>query len=399
MTDLFINYRRQDCPAATGRLCDRLHAELGADRVFFDVGDIVPGADFVDTLERAVAGASVVLSLVGPRWLQAAAGDGSRRLDDPQDFVRREIELALARGTPVIPVLLEGAGMPAAEALPPSLRPFARCQAVALANDRWEADLRSLLDVLAQRYGIHPDPARAQAQPAQGRTRTAPAMAAAMVADLAELLAHPRALIVRRVQDGVAAGSGGALLPALAMLLLCLLLGNLLLGVVMEGPLYRWVVPGVALGLLAAAALSAMLAAAWRAVRRAPCWRRVAPPFAYLYGGAWLYFCAGACVMLLGLELAQPHVLERYLAQAAQAGSAGLPTASALLAQALHGPGMAGFVLGLAAWLAGGAWCLRGWAVFRVALNAGRLAAWCATLLWLSLLASLGALAGWVAAA
>ncbi|WP_157269871.1 toll/interleukin-1 receptor domain-containing protein [Azohydromonas aeria] len=138
MADIFISYRRQDCPAAMGRLADRLLAEFGADRVFLDVGDIVPGADFVQTLERALASATVVLALVGPRWLQASGSDGRRRLDDPQDFVRREIELALAHGKPVIPVLLEGARMPQPQELPAALRAFASCQAVVLATDRWD---------------------------------------------------------------------------------------------------------------------------------------------------------------------------------------------------------------------------------------------------------------------
>jgi hypothetical protein len=77
---------------------------------------------------------------------------------------------------------------------------------------------------------------------------------------------------------------------------------------------------------------------------------------------------------------------------------AGLPAASALVAQATRGPALAGVALGSMVWLAGLAWCVRGWAVFRIVLGAGRLAAWGATLLWSSLLAALGMLAGWLAA-
>lgn len=392
MADLFISYRRQDCPAAMGRLADRLYAEFGADRVFLDVGDIVPGANFVETLERALAGATVVLVLVGPRWMHGTAGDGGSRLDDPQDFVRREIELALAHGKPVIPVLLEGARMPAAQALPASIQDFATCQAVVLANDRWDADIKALIDVLAARYGVHPTSPHGQ------RVKAWRHWPAELATDLAELLAHPRVLITRRVGAGADAGTSGALLHALVMLVLCLVLGNLLLGMVLDGPLYRWVAPGVALGLLTATALSAVLAATWRVVRRRPCWRRVAPPFAYLYGGVWLYFCAGAFVMLLGIELVQPHVLERFITLASQEGTPGLPAASALLEQALRGPALAGVVIGLAAWLAGLVWCIRGWGAFRVSMGSGRPAAWSATLLWMAVLAALSTLAGWLAA-
>jgi hypothetical protein len=354
--------------------------------VFLDLGDIVPGADFVQTLERALASATAVLALVGPGWLRAAAGDG-RRLDDPDDFVRREIELALRQGKPVIPVLLEGARMSGPQDLPASMRNFATCQAVALATDRWDADTAALIDVLASRYGIHPGSAHAR------HARTWWCWPARWLTDLAELLAHPRALVLRRVGNGVSAGTNAAMLRALGMLVLCLVLG-----VVLEEPLQRWVVPGVTLGLLAATALSSVLAGAWRVVRRAPCWRRIWPPLAYLFSGAWLYFCAGAFVMFLGVELVQPHVLERFLAQARQEGMAGLPAASALVAQATRGPALAGVAIGSAVWLAGLAWCVRGWAVFRIVLGAGRLAAWGATLLWLVLLAALGMLAGWLAA-
>lgn len=39
--------------------------------------------------------------------------DGVRRLDDPADYVRREIELALEADTLLVPVLVEGAAVPA----------------------------------------------------------------------------------------------------------------------------------------------------------------------------------------------------------------------------------------------------------------------------------------------
>ena len=72
--------------------------------------------------------------------MQAAAGNGSRCLNDQDDFVRREIELALRRGKAVIPVLLEDAWMPGPQDLPPSIHDFARSQAVVLTSDRWDAN-------------------------------------------------------------------------------------------------------------------------------------------------------------------------------------------------------------------------------------------------------------------
>ena len=82
---------------------------------------IEPGVDFAEEIFRAVAACKVLLAIIGPTWLTAADERGRRRLDDPDDIVRLEIEAALARGVRVIPILVEGAVMPAREDLPESL--------------------------------------------------------------------------------------------------------------------------------------------------------------------------------------------------------------------------------------------------------------------------------------
>lgn len=217
-----------------------------------------------------------------------------------------------------------------------------------------------------------------------------------MVTDLAELLIHPRALILRHCGNAVDAGSGRALLQALAMLLLCLALGNLLLGRVLDQPLHQWVPLGVTVGLLLAAALSGRLAMSWRLVRRAPGSRRVTTLFAYLYGGAWLYLCVGAFIMVVGVQWMQPDVFDRFLVQARQGGDA-LPAAFAMVVQAARGPALAAGVFANVVFLAGVVWCVRAWAVFRIALDTGRLAAAAAWLLWVGMLAGLWALAWWMA--
>jgi hypothetical protein len=90
----------------------------------------------------------VLLAVIGDRWFAAADEDGRRRLDDPGDFVRLEIEAALARGVRVIPVLVDGARVPRPDQLPPSLAALARRQAVELSHARFSSDLSSLLNVL-----------------------------------------------------------------------------------------------------------------------------------------------------------------------------------------------------------------------------------------------------------
>jgi hypothetical protein len=54
----------------------------------------------------------VLLALIGSQWVTITDEEGKRRLDDPNDFVRLEIEAALQRGVLVIPILVRGAKMP-----------------------------------------------------------------------------------------------------------------------------------------------------------------------------------------------------------------------------------------------------------------------------------------------
>src|ERR1022692_3242478 len=121
---IFISYRREDTAMAAGRLSDLLIRRFGSGRVFTDIDAIAVGEDFVDAITAAVARCNVVLVLIGSRWLASTAGAGHRRLDDPSDFVRLEIEVALARRDIfIVPVLVERARMPGAEELPVSLFP------------------------------------------------------------------------------------------------------------------------------------------------------------------------------------------------------------------------------------------------------------------------------------
>lgn len=149
MPSVFISYRRDDSAGFAGRLADALEQRLGAGAVFRDVDDIQPGADFEAVIARGLDQVRAVLVVIGPGWLDAAV-DGQRRLDRADDFVRREVEQALASGKPVVPVLVGGATMPAANALPGALRGLASRQALVLGDASWSADLARLEAVLAQ---------------------------------------------------------------------------------------------------------------------------------------------------------------------------------------------------------------------------------------------------------
>lgn len=143
---IFINYRRGDDPGTAGRLYDRLEPEFGKDNLFMDVDTIPAGADFVTVLEGWVTKCDVLLAVIGKNWLNFPDTGGGRRLDNPNDYVRFEIDAALRLGKRVIPVLVNGAQMPTAAQLPEPLKPLARRNAVRLTHERFKADVQGLVN-------------------------------------------------------------------------------------------------------------------------------------------------------------------------------------------------------------------------------------------------------------
>ena len=145
---IFISYRRDETAYPAGWLYDRLASQYGGGQVFKDVDSIKLGDDFVQVITRAVGSCDVLLALIGERWLTITDEHGRRRLDDPDDFVRLEIEAALTRNVRVIPILIDGARMPRADELPHSLVSLRRRQALELSPSRFEYDTGRLLKVL-----------------------------------------------------------------------------------------------------------------------------------------------------------------------------------------------------------------------------------------------------------
>jgi hypothetical protein len=132
---VFISYRRADSIYVTGHIYDRLISHFGDQTVFKDVDSIRLGSNFRDDLESALRRCKVVLAIIGDQWVTIKEEDGSRRLDNPKDFVRIEIESALARGIPLIPVLVQGARMPSKEDLPPGLAKLTDYQGLSVRPD------------------------------------------------------------------------------------------------------------------------------------------------------------------------------------------------------------------------------------------------------------------------
>jgi hypothetical protein len=153
---IFINYRRSDSEDICGRIYDRLVAEFDAGSVFKDVEDILPGVDFRQALEREVSSTDVMLVLIGQTWSNRV---NKARLFDPNDFVRFEIEVALKRGIPVIPLLVQRRSiMPQRRRLPDSIKDLVYRNAREIRPDPdFHRDMDRLIEGIRELFSKEPD--------------------------------------------------------------------------------------------------------------------------------------------------------------------------------------------------------------------------------------------------
>jgi hypothetical protein len=151
---IIISYRRADSDVFAGRIRDRLAACFGEDSVFIDVDNIPFGTDFRVHIQNELAKADAVLVVVGPRWLGAGKGAQSR-IKVSTDPVRIEVEAALSKGTPIVPILVGDTVMPNIEQLPESLKNFAFINAATVDTGRdFHRDLDRVIATLNTILGL-----------------------------------------------------------------------------------------------------------------------------------------------------------------------------------------------------------------------------------------------------
>jgi hypothetical protein len=119
MPRIAISYRRTDSAGTTGRIHEKLAAHFGEDDVFIDLFKIPPAIDFRQHIRETISNSEVVLAIIGRHWVD---GENRQRLNDPTDLVRIEIQTALEKLIPIIPVRVDEAVMPAAGILPQEIR-------------------------------------------------------------------------------------------------------------------------------------------------------------------------------------------------------------------------------------------------------------------------------------
>ena len=154
---IFLSYRRDDAAAHARLLQRELRERIPDALVFMDLDSIEAGRDFAEVIRKAVDSCAVLVAVIGRQWVTIADDDdGRRRLDNPDDFVRFEVQAALERGVLVIPVLVDGARPLQAQQLPSELQKLARLQALELSYSRYEYDVGRLFNSIHEELAKRP---------------------------------------------------------------------------------------------------------------------------------------------------------------------------------------------------------------------------------------------------
>jgi hypothetical protein len=144
---VFVNYRQRDAannllPHAllVEALADRLAVHFGRQMVYFDT-TLRIGEPYPSALRARLAEAEVLVVVIHSTWLS----DLADRVDRRRDWVHDEIAAALANGTRLVPVVLDGASMPRHQDLPEAIRGLADAQGVELRFGSLAAGLHSVV--------------------------------------------------------------------------------------------------------------------------------------------------------------------------------------------------------------------------------------------------------------
>ncbi len=169
---IFISYRRATDAWAVDKLRDELVGAFGEKNVFLDRDTIASGDDWDQRIDEAVRSAAAVVVVFSAQWYgqpklpaagaEAAAatppadaatarrppepGHRPRRIDDPTDKLRRELEMALKHRCPIFPIIVDDSPEPRAEELPDSVRAVVKHQFLRIdVNGNTEAQMARLI--------------------------------------------------------------------------------------------------------------------------------------------------------------------------------------------------------------------------------------------------------------
>jgi pterin-4a-carbinolamine dehydratase len=154
--EIFISYRRLDSAIFSQWLANQLRIAYGADCVFMDTESIRDADLWAAKIHAALTAASIVIVVIGRSWLSIRDEFERRRIDNPDDWVRRELELSLEQNKTIIPILIEDAKVPAREALPASVTRLVDIQSRGINAQNIAADMSRLVRDIGERLGKTP---------------------------------------------------------------------------------------------------------------------------------------------------------------------------------------------------------------------------------------------------
>ncbi len=152
MSKVFINYRTDDSASEAGRIGDFLIDKLGKNFVFRDKENFEPGDRWKKGLIEAGSEAKVVLAVIGPNWLQLDE-NGESRLQNEEDWVRTELELAIQQNKTIIPIFVNGGKLPDKALLPNSLHQLHNFHTIEIRQNEWADDIKKLLPTVRKHTG------------------------------------------------------------------------------------------------------------------------------------------------------------------------------------------------------------------------------------------------------
>lgn len=145
---IFINYRRSQSLQTALYLQERLASVCGRKNVFLDVRQLEGGSRWDQEIRNRIEQSDVMVVLIGADWLDARNPDGSRRIENSDDYVRLEIKEAIRLDIPLLPVLIDDAKMPAENDLPTDLRALASTHALSFRLTSVDSDLQPIISTI-----------------------------------------------------------------------------------------------------------------------------------------------------------------------------------------------------------------------------------------------------------
>lgn len=137
---VFISYHRDDSSYASANIHKELVRYYGADYIYLDIVDIAPGKDFKKEFSKAIKNCNVLLFIIGREW--------AKRVNSPDDYVRIELELALKKKIPLVPIFVDNMKMPNQSILPAPLKQLSNLNGLPV---RPEPDFHNDIETLVSR--------------------------------------------------------------------------------------------------------------------------------------------------------------------------------------------------------------------------------------------------------